>query len=53
MEGMEVMGGSDRDTLCLPSVYSLYRGLVIISYVVRNIGRRPFLPHCDCSRKAL
>ena len=53
MEGMEVMGGSDRDTLCLPFVYSVYRGVVIISYVVRNTGRRPFLPHCDWSRKAL
>ena len=38
MEGIEVMGGSDRDTLCLPFVYSVYRGVVIISYVVRNTG---------------
>ena len=53
MDGIEVMGGSDRDTLCLPFVYSVYRGVVIISYVVRNTGRRPFLPHYDWSRKAL
>ena len=53
MEGMEVMGGSDRDTLYLPFVYSIYRGVVIISYVVRNTGRWPFLPNCDWSRKAL